>query len=124
MYSFGSSCVGTIRHFHYYHVISPYFGIGGDDNKLPEFSESQAILGEFGSSPNELWAEDLAGKDGDEKNTCFERLRVAAGKGYKLAMAWPNGGEDDPILSFTQDARDSIRRFTHTRFPKGIPPLS
>jgi hypothetical protein len=56
----------------------------------------------------------LSGADTDPKDAPFERLRVAAGKGYSLAMAWPDGGMDDPILSFSQAARDSIKRFTHT----------
>jgi len=126
VYCFGPDCLGTLRQFHYYHVIGP-LGIGGDDDELPKFTDSKAILGEFASYPDDpdmRWTGDLKnGQDNDVKDSAYERLRIAAAKGYQLAMAWPGRATDDPDLRYGKAEQACIKRFTHTRFPKGIPPL-
>src|SRR5262245_26341508 len=90
-YCFGPDCLGTLRQFHYYHVKGGPLGIGGDDDELPKFTDSKAILGEFASYADDAdnrWTKDLKnGEDNDVKDAAYERLRIAAAKGYQLAMA-------------------------------------
>jgi hypothetical protein len=130
---------GTLPQFHYYAST----GVGSrvfntdDRDPIPVFSQTpNAFVGEFSadksgtnildSGPGRPWPE-CNGRDVTVLDASFERLKVLARKGYKLAFVWPNRSDNSPEttnndeIKLTDEARSSIKRFTCGRFPGGVP---
>jgi hypothetical protein len=115
---------GTHPQFHYY----AHWIMSSDPKHLPDHPE--AFLGEFGSEhPNqhsgsiadEPWA-DCNGADKDSNKIVFERLKVLARKGYKLALVWPDQKDDGTdSLKLSPNKRANLKQFTLGKFPNGVP---
>lgn len=133
--------VGTRPQFHYYPKTSSVVTgvvMRTDPRSLPSYESlaknpktKDAFVGEFdpGLSHDSPWV-DCRGADGSVRTRAFERLKVLARKGYKLAFVWPDvEGElraDHPVLrddalKLTHDAMESIKQFTTGSFPNGVP---
>lgn len=135
---------GDLPQFHYYANAGLVAkSVATDDpNPLPTFAElasnprtANAFIGEisadkegrgfFDKGAGRPWPE-LDGRDRVLKDAAFERLKLVARKGYRLAFLWPDRletssetGRDE--LKLTADAVASVRRFTRGRFPNGVP---
>jgi hypothetical protein len=125
---------GTRPQFHYY--AKSLLGFG-DPGAIPAYAETRgAFIGEVdpGDGHGGLWSE-LHGADRDPKQRAFERLKLLARKGYKLAMVWPELGwsapeDKDPAawqehlsdpLKLSPETKDGIQRFTRGQFRGGVP---
>jgi hypothetical protein len=138
---------GDLPQFHYYGATSfVRRAVGlGDPRKIPNFSglaadvrTRGAFVGELAVAPggdvNEVgdvdagapWPE-CRGRDGTRSHAAFERLTLLARKGYELAFVWPDRSDKESgiviedALKLTPEAQESIRLFTHGRFPGGVP---
>lgn len=136
---------GTMPQFHYYALDAAGTGLLGidDPDPIPTFSQLaqsprtvNAFVGEFSADksgtdllsngPGRPWPE-CNQRDLTVLDASFERLKVLARKGYKLAFVWPDRSDNTPEtkdndeIKLTDDARSSIKRFTRGRFPGGIP---
>lgn len=135
---------GSMPQFHYYGNTG-FFArrLGIDDPaQLPTFEElsknkrtANAFIGEFSADKEghgffdkgqgRRWPE-CKDRDNNVKDAAFERLKVLARKGYKLAFVWPDRVDgtrenDRDDLKLTPDAIASVQRFTLGRFPNGVP---
>lgn len=114
---------GTARQFHFYP--STVLGVPVADWKVPEYSEVNAFVGEFGcigkrpdgTYPHgKPWSELDGADDGDARSRVYARLSLLKRKGYPLALLWPdneqepNVGEPDPI-KLTREAQDGVIDF-------------
>jgi hypothetical protein len=134
---------GTVAQYHYYGATSvARFLVGLDDpDPIPLFTEpssSQAFIGEIGTAPGgernqfgdeepgSSWPE-CKGADTTRRSAAFERLKVLARKGYKLAFVWPDRSDKEPgvvnddELKLSSDVSESIKQFTRGRFKNGVP---
>ena len=92
---------------------------------IGEFSADKEGSGFFDKGQGRAWPE-CQGRDGTVKDAAFERLKIMARKGYKLAFVWPDGPDgtrenDRDDLKRTTDAIASVAKFTRGRFPAGVP---
>jgi hypothetical protein len=135
---------GTKPQFHYYAntvLHARIFGVD-DPDPIPTFAElakdprtANAFVGEFSADQEgagffdkgqgRRWPE-CQGRDNTVKDAAFERLKILARKGYRLAFVWPNRPDgtrenDRDDLKLTPDAIDSVKKFTLGRFPNGVP---
>jgi hypothetical protein len=140
---FGPMGTGTLPQYHYYGRTGlPFIAVGTDDpNPIPLFtdpSSKQSFIGEIGTAPGgqkdqmgdeepgSPWPE-CNGADASRRSAAFERLKVLARKGYKLAFVWPDRNDKEPgivnddELKLSNDAKESIKQFTRGRFKNGIP---
>lgn len=122
---------GTLRQFHYYGKTV----LGDDDHEIPPYSVTQgAFVGEIAPTDGHgrPWPE-LHGSDRDRRQAAFERLKALARKGYKLTLIWPDLGWSGPPpgsdfdtelrdpIKLSDDAKESIKKFTLGRFKNGVP---
>ena len=125
--------VGTMPQFHYYSLQVPLIAqvaIPGDPASIPPFASltgpaQGAFVGEFHSAVDRPW-QDCGGADNSLRTATFERLKVLARKGYKLAFVWPDGGDEAKVnsedaLKLSPDSIESIKQFTRGLFPNGVP---
>ena len=138
---------GDMPQFHYYGRVSRIAGLVGanDPREIPTLASlannektKDAFVGEFSTEPGgdrdrfddedpgEPWLE-CGGKDRERANSPFERLKVLARKGYKLAFLWPDRNDKEGGIGLQDElklsavAQTSVKRFTKGRFPNGIP---
>jgi hypothetical protein len=134
---------GTKAQYHYYGATSILRFLGGvdDPNPIPDFSDprsKQAFIGEIGTAPggskNQFGDEEPGapwpecnGADTTRRSAAFERLKVLARHGYKLAFVWPDRSDKEPgivnddELKLSSDIKESIKQFTRGRFKNGVP---
>lgn len=126
---------GKARQFHFYpHFFTKDIPLIGPKNfgvdlELPPQSETNAFLGEIGTSSvhGQPWP-DLKGADaGSVRARVFERLKHAQSKGYALTLLWPDVADSkhpfpgpDPIKLST-DAQDGIKDFQKLPGPTTSP---
>jgi hypothetical protein len=114
---------GKLPQFHYYAKTV----VADDPNPIPEHKATpNAFVGEFHAEfspgfakiaslarvfdPGAPWPE-LNGRD--STNTVFERLNALAKKGYKLALVWPDLGDDGKnSVKLSPQAQASLKKFT------------
>lgn len=135
---------GSLPQFHYYAAVGLLQRIGGvaDPSTIPTFAElgknprtANAFVGEisatkegtkfFDKGQGRRWPE-CNDRDTNVADAAFERLKVLARKGYKLAFVWPDRDDgtkenDRDDLKLTPTAVASVQRFTRGRFPNGVP---
>lgn len=139
----GPMPTGSLPQFHYYAGTGLPRRTAGvaDPDPIPVFGDAtvgQAFVGEFGTAPggqkNQFgdeepgapWPE-CGGADTTRRAATFERLKVLARKGYRLAFVWPDRGDKEPgianddELKLSADVRESIKQFTRGRFKGGVP---
>ncbi|MGH8079196.1 MAG: hypothetical protein ACREP7_01395, partial [Lysobacter sp.] len=132
----GALPVGTLPQFHYYPKWNRYLPnlgpLRSDPTTLPERDElsklartKNAFIGEFATdfSHDSPWKE-CKGADTTAEGRTFERLKLIAQKGYKLAFLWPDlpDQDKDDALRLSPATQASLKRFTTGLFPNGIPP--
>lgn len=135
---------GMLPQFHYYAnrtILGRASGVE-DPDPLPSFDDlakdqrtANAFIGEFSADKEgsgffdkgqgRAWPE-CQGRDQTVADAAFERLKIIARKGYKLAFVWPDRPDgtrenDRDDLKLTAGAVASVAKFTLGRFPNGIP---
>lgn len=128
--------VGKLPQFHYYPKFNrflPNLGpLRSDPVTLPDKDElakstrtKGAFIGEFATDfvHDAPWDE-CNGADATPAGRTFERLKVIAKKGYKLAFLWPDLPDQpkDDALRLSAETKASLKRFTTGLFPNGVPP--
>ncbi|HEY2515749.1 MAG TPA: hypothetical protein VGI39_32995 [Polyangiaceae bacterium] len=111
---------GSIRQFHYYPRTGLKAWLPLTEQPLAAHVDTQAILGEFAtrldSSQGDLWPELPTAAQRDPARAVVERLRVVEGKGYGLALLWPDldgapVGPADP-LKLSAEVAGGLREYT------------
>jgi len=135
---------GTMPQFHYYGSVGILQKAAGvaDPSTIPTSAElaknprtANAFVGEisatkegtkfFDKGQGRRWPE-CQDRDITVQDAAFERLKVLARKGYKLAFVWPDREDgtkenDRDDLKLTPTAIASVQKFTLGRFPNGVP---
>jgi hypothetical protein len=138
----GQMPTGQVPQFHYYGGTGLARRLAGvaDPNPIPAAASLTAdtFVGELGTAPGgdknqfgdvepgEPWPE-CNGADKTRRKAAFERLKLLARKGYKIAFVWPDRSDKEPpvanddALKLSNDATNSIKDFTTGKFPNGVP---